>query len=210
MLMWKSGKFYFCPIRVIISIMIERDIIFNKVPQKFVEQPVFNMNQESRDNLTRKRHDFMKNELKEAGFEVVDSKFRGKSIDSINSRVKIRIINHKEDPLWDLCAMRFIFKTDEEVDKVIEWFKEKYKPPEKYDFGLSWMRDFRSDKVKNEVNYAFMQPEYRAVHMRLPFKIDGQVDLVDLMEVQLVTSEQEIINESTREAYGSARRYNEL
>jgi hypothetical protein len=187
--------------------MVEKDVIINRVPLKFIEQPVLDMNQESRDNLTKKLHDSVKNELKEANFEVIDSKFRGKSIDSINSKVKMRIINDEEVPLWDLCAMRFIFKTNEEIDKVIEWFKEKYRPPEKYDFGLSWMRDFRSDRVKNEVNYAFMQPEYRAVHVRLPFEIDG---VVDLMEVQLVTSKQEIINESTREAYERSRMYNEL
>lgn len=185
--------------------MTEREIINKRVPMTCQEQMTLQLDQKKRDELTGFLHDDFKRDLIENGFDVIGSSFRGKSDESIERKFKVRDKNGQNKLMWDLCGMKFIFKTDEEIDEVIRWVEKEYLPPERYDDEVPWIRDFRKDEVKNEIDYPFMQPDYRAVHIRLPFQltIEGE-EYVDLMEVQLVTDEQEAINKSTRAAFESA------
>ena len=174
------------------------------IPQKYTEQFTFKMDEKSRDILAEKLHGMMKEEIVKGGFEIVDSKFRGKSDESLN--MKLKMFRKDSDlPIVDLCGMRYVLKTDGEVDNLVEWFRKNYQPPEKYNSEVPWIRDFRDDEVKNQVVFDFMQPDYKAVHVRLPFEYEGQIDF---MEIQLVTVEQEKINQGNRAAFEKARRQN--
>ena len=173
------------------------------IPRKYTEQFTFKMDEKSRNVLAEKLHGMMKEEIVKAGFEIIDSKFRGKSNDSVNMKLKM-FRQSNEKPIVDLCGMRYVLKTDEEIDGLVEWFRKNYQPPEKYDFG-GWVSDFRDENFKKEVDATFMQPDYKAVHVRLPFEYEGQIDF---MEIQLVTVEQEKINQGNREAFERARRQN--
>jgi len=174
------------------------------IPRKYTEQFTFKMDEKSRNILAEKLHGMMKEEIVKAGFEIVDSKFRGKSNDSVN--MKLKMFRKDSDlPIVDLCGMRYVLKTDEEVNNLVEWFRKNYQPPEKYDFGGGWINDFRDENFKKEIDLGFTQQDYKAVHVRLPFEYEGQIDF---MEIQLVTVEQEKINQGNREAFERARRQN--
>jgi hypothetical protein len=199
--MWKSGQNGDRPI--VYNDLVNRELV-EKIPQKYTEQFTFKMDEKSRDILAEKLHGMMKEEIVKAGFEIVDSKFRGKSDSSLNMKLKM-FRQSNEKPIIDLCGMRYVLNTNEEIDELVKWFRKNYQPPEKYNFGGGWINDFRDENFKKEVEAVFMQPDYRAVHVRLPFEYENQVDF---MEIQLVTVEQEKINQSNREAFEKARRQN--
>ena len=166
--------------------MTEKELINEHVPRKYSEQMALNMTEKERNNLTAFLHDDFEQSLIESGFMVLRSSYRGKSNESIERELKIREKLGINKPLSDLCGIRFVFETDEEIDKVIDWIGKEYCPPDEYDFKAPWIRDFR----KNDIEL-----RYRAVHIRLPFKLaEGEKEYVDLMEVQLVTDKQEEIN----------------
>lgn len=184
----------------------ERDLINSRVPIIYTEQMTMKMSERERQSLTSFLHNDFISELSNAGFNVVGSKFRGKTSDSIERKLETRKRSGNYKPFCDLCGLRYLFKTNEEIDRIIVWLKNTYQPPENYNFGDSWIRDFRDEKVKREAGGAVTQKDYKAVHIRLPFQLD---DKVDLLEIQLVTAEQELINEKTRNDFENSR-INEL
>lgn len=163
--------------------MTEREIINGRAPGTYSEQLTSKMNENGRNILASVLHDDIKRDLVENKFDVVRSSYRGKSVESVDMAIDLREEYNIDKPVWDLCGMRFVFKTDEEIDRAIEWIKEEYCPPEEYKSKTPWISDFRKNEAKDI---------YQAVHVRLPFQVDikNQI-IVDFMEIQFMTADQE-------------------
>ena len=184
--MWKSGE----KRKWLISVIIVK---MNGKQENIRSLPISNTVEE-RNLIASSLHDIILKDLTNSGFDILRSSFRGKSDESIRRCYLISsLTNHPDKVMWDEHGARFIFKTDDEIDEVINWAEAKYDPPKDYGGGYQpWMADYR--KNRSEKRSPVMQSEYEAVHLRL-------VVVGRLVEVQLVKDEQEIINEGTRVEY---------
>ena len=189
--------------------MVEKEKSKMLLPKHYWEQPTCYMSEEERQNWAGVLHKNFSEKMIENGFKVVSSNYRGKSESSIYRKIELMQadIDTAHATIHDLCGIRFVFETDEEINQVIEWVRKDFFKEKIDNSRFFRIRDFREDEVKNQLGGRSMQPGYKAVHVVCSHKmaIDDKPG-IDFMEIQLVTSQQEKINETTREAYEVALR----
>jgi hypothetical protein len=119
------------------------------------------------------------------GIEVFSSESRLKFLDPRFSPDSI--------PYSDIFGTRFIIP-GHNIDESAQIIKEYYKSPDKFPWGVNSIRDFR----KKKSNLPYSNPEYTAVHIKVPF---GNQTIKDIGEIQLLTPEWKIIADESRAKY---------
>jgi len=131
------------------------------------------------------------------GISIIEATSRGKSDESIQAKKRRKPLQHQNNPIVDIFGTRFVLHEDA-IDEAVDLLKIAFNPPQVYPWGLESCLDHRTDDFKSKRSL----PEYKAVHLYLPF---GITETTNIGEVQLLTPEWKLIADETRPAYEERR-----
>lgn len=138
---------------------------------------------------------------------VIDWEKSGARPPKTISRIEDKIIRRNStDPARDIYGVRFV---TEEADRA--WFAKLIQSaypstPNEFPGGKPSVRDYRKPEIRSshiERLNPHMSPQYSAMHINFVFQREGS-DLLDIGEVQIMTSEEYEIYKKTRNGYSNA------
>ncbi len=183
------------------SSRIPRERVVYKGPMTYLEQPevVALLKKQYKESEWEDRLDYfyrlVTSLLQKQNVPVLDSSMRVKSLTSMKARLRDKRAADEETPFHDIYGIKLVFKNPKIMMTAMDHILKVWSMPQKTPWG--------EDTVKKLNEFRTSRHSYRAIHMRLPFSIPG-LPGKSIGEVQLVTREQDVVNQKMRGEYAFA------
>lgn len=148
-------------------------------------------NEAELDEVTQRLHGEIKNVLQGQQISIIESSARTKTLERRMDKLQRR---GRDFPLPDVHGVRLILAAPD-THPAAQIILDHYPSPEKYWWGLPSYRDYSDPNMKGKYNRASLD-SYEAIHLNIRINEGAR-----MAEVQIMTPEQFIIAEQTREEY---------
>jgi hypothetical protein len=148
-------------------------------------------NEAELDEVTQRLHSEIRGVVEQQQISIIDSSARTKTLERRMDKLQRR---GWDFPLPDVHGVRLILATPD-THPAAQVILDHYPSPEEYWWGLPSYRDYSDPNTKGKYNRASLS-SYEAIHLNIRINEGAR-----LAEVQIMTPEQLIIAEQTREEY---------